>query len=326
MNEGYIDVDVNFYPDNAELGVFWRYYEIEKRFHASESNWRQAMWGKSKTNERVCRFCKKDASSTSFRKLAHLIPALMGNKVLFSGYECDNCNMLFSKYENDLANFSGIWHTLSQVSGRGGVSKFKDKKNKFHIISKDNQLHLYIKDLKKGGVNVNNEMLSINTFKPAFIPRNVFKCFVKIALGFLDKKNLGGYEKTRRWLIGEIPEKAIAMHPYFYVPRARGTKKLNEPLIMLMKRKQFDAPFAIPEHCLLIFYGIFIYQIFIPFHQSEVTQFSKGKLYIPIAEYLCQEISSDNPNGAAQVNIMNMGATIKVKGLDEIIRLPFRKV
>jgi hypothetical protein len=55
----------------------------------------------------------------------------MGNKVLFSGYECDACNRIFSRYENDLGNFSGVWHTISQVRGRGGVPKFKDEKKGF---------------------------------------------------------------------------------------------------------------------------------------------------------------------------------------------------
>lgn len=323
--EDFIDVEVSFQPDRADLATFWKYYEMEQKFHASESKWKQVIWGNPRKSERVCRFCKKDASATTFRNLAHLVPALLGNKVLFSGFECDECNSIFSRYENELANFSGVWHTLSQVQGRGRISKFKDAKKGFHLVSQNNQLHLYIEDLKKGGINFNpeKETLEISTFKPAFVPRDALKCLIKIAFGFLEEKSLSDYDKTRRWLIGEIRDDDVPMHPYFYVPRARNTKRFNDPLIMLMRRRQLEAPFAIPEHSLLLWYGVFIYQIYIPFHKNEDSEFAKGKLFIPIEEHLCEEIASDNPLGAANVNIMNMGAKVRVKGVDENIVLPF---
>src|SRR5688500_17375532 len=58
-------------------------------------------------NERICRFCGKSSSDTVFKDFAHLIPESLGNKLVFSDFECDNCNHLFGTYDNHLANFIG---------------------------------------------------------------------------------------------------------------------------------------------------------------------------------------------------------------------------
>lgn len=65
-------------------------------------------------HERMCRFCGKTKGETTFKKVAHAIPELIGNKVLISFEECDECNKIFSKLENELANFL-ILNALPQV-------------------------------------------------------------------------------------------------------------------------------------------------------------------------------------------------------------------
>ncbi len=48
-------------------------------------------------DNRVCRFCKKDSTQTTFRTVAHAIPEFVGNKKLIAHYECDVCNAKFSR-------------------------------------------------------------------------------------------------------------------------------------------------------------------------------------------------------------------------------------
>jgi hypothetical protein len=325
-----IDVMVTFLPDRTDYSLYWKIYKTEQKYHASESGFKKIIWGRTEKRKRVCRFCKKDAVMTTFDKKAHAIPALIGNKFLFTDYECDNCNAIFGRYESELGNFGGAWHTMSLVNGRNGVPKFKDKKNNFSITGSDNrvQLHLNVRKGINHGIQFNHDgtRMIINTFKPAFVPLDVLKCFIKIAFTFMDEDTLDDYDKTRRWLIGEIDNND--MHPYFLVPRARGKKIFKEPLIMLMKKEdsKIEMPFVVPEHSLLIFYGIFIYQIYIPFHRNEGQEFKKGQIYLPIEEHLCKEIPSDNPLGAAEINYMNMGAKVRVSGIEEKIVLPFKKL
>jgi hypothetical protein len=327
-----IDVNVSFIPDRKDLAIFWKLYEVEQKFHAGLGGHKKpVIWGKVEKDKRVCRFCRSDIATTTFNKKAHAIPALIGNKTLFTHYECDQCNEIFGRYENELGNFAGIWHTLSLVNGRRGVPKFKHDKNQFFITGEEGKINIFIDKSqkgKKGQAQIKNGRLSIDTFKLPFVPMDALKSFIKIALTFMDEKTLSDYDKTRRWLVGQIENKDIEMHPYFFVPRARAKKMLKSPMVMLMRKRTGlkEMPFAIPQHSLLVFYGIFMYQIYIPFHRNEEVEFRKGKLFLPIEEDLCQEIPSESPLGAARVNYMNMGAKVKVKNVEEKIELPFTKL
>jgi HNH endonuclease len=46
---------------------------------------------------RVCRFCRRDAGTTTFKKVAHAVPQLLGNRSVIAYYECDACNTYFSE-------------------------------------------------------------------------------------------------------------------------------------------------------------------------------------------------------------------------------------
>lgn len=64
-------------------------------------------------SKRACRFCGKQAPEVTFKKVAHAIPELFGNKSLDSSYECDKCNDFFgSTIENDLGKWSKPIRTM----------------------------------------------------------------------------------------------------------------------------------------------------------------------------------------------------------------------
>lgn len=43
----------------------------------------------------TCRFCGRTAPDVSFKKVAHAVSELVGNKALYLKSECDACNELF---------------------------------------------------------------------------------------------------------------------------------------------------------------------------------------------------------------------------------------
>lgn len=80
---------------------------------------------------RVCRFCGKPSGQTQFREDAHLVPDSIGNKDLFSDFECDHCNRFFGlQFENELAPFLGISLTLTVAKTRNGIPTFKSPGHK----------------------------------------------------------------------------------------------------------------------------------------------------------------------------------------------------
>ncbi len=75
-----------------------------------------------------CRFCGKSENDVEFKKVAHVFPEAIGNKTLFSTYECDECNQYFGDtIENEYSNFFNLFHSIMQVEGKKGIIKCKFK-------------------------------------------------------------------------------------------------------------------------------------------------------------------------------------------------------
>lgn len=68
-----------------------------------------------------CRFCAPRRGAT-FHNVAHTIAEGLGNKAITSNDECDQCNELFSCYDDALCQSVGLLLTVSGVRGKtGGV-------------------------------------------------------------------------------------------------------------------------------------------------------------------------------------------------------------
>ena len=94
---------------------------------------------------------------------------------------------------------------------------------------------------------------------------------------------------------------------------------------MLMRKRESPKPLAIPEHALLVFYGRFTYQIFLPFNVNDNWLFDQPQIWLPIEYHLViKEVPSENPLGAAEVNCMNIGSTEKQKGIEDSFALPLK--
>jgi hypothetical protein len=70
-----------------------------------------------------CRFCGGKPPERTFKKRAHAVSALLGNKILKSLYECDACNERFSGFEDDLAKMTIPTRSIGGVIGKNGVPK-----------------------------------------------------------------------------------------------------------------------------------------------------------------------------------------------------------
>src|SRR5271156_6826188 len=76
--------------------------------------------------KRKCRFCGETTPKVSFRKQAHALPECIGNKSLFTYYECDTCNKGFGDgCENDFGNWSLPMRTMSRICGGNGIPTIK---------------------------------------------------------------------------------------------------------------------------------------------------------------------------------------------------------
>ena len=64
----------------------------------------------------------------TFDLIAHAFPECIGNHVLVSNYECDDCNTFFGKtIENDYGKFFDLYHSIMHIKGKNGYKKCKFK-------------------------------------------------------------------------------------------------------------------------------------------------------------------------------------------------------
>lgn len=154
---------------------------------------------------RVCRFCGKGKPEVTFRKVAHAIPELIGNKSIESAYECDPCNQAFgSGIENDLGNWSKPMRTFARIRGKNGVPTLKrgadgqgwrieyDGASGFRITSYEKDPFFSVDEAKN--------KVSFKLARDPYTPVAVLKAFMKIGLTLLPPEEIGNFEHAIAWV------------------------------------------------------------------------------------------------------------------------------
>lgn len=236
-------------------------------------------------NERICRFCNQSFPATTFRKEAHLIPELLGNKNLYSDFECDNCNKFFDiNYENDLANFLGISRTLSGVKGKNGVPGFKspDKNikakaaknlsNETVVVSRENT------DNNAIAMEKETARLTLRIKRNPFVPLHVYKIILKIALSVLDERTvISEYETALNFLMNRLKGKEFKgclISGYVLPP----TSVFPLHMFLFKKRNPIE---QIHTHVFVLYFNNWILSLPIPLHKDDIS-FYNGKLALPL--------------------------------------------
>ncbi len=222
---------------------------------------------------KTCKFCSKTSNETTFENVPHVIPELFGKNNFTSNEECDNCNKLFGRFETDLANYVSPYQTLIGQKTKKKIPIFQSRKN-------ENQHPTIIKNIN-GNPNFNfrnnlsdfkydyqNNQLNITLRKKKFVPINVFKGLVKIGLSLCPNKELESYRKTINWLSEKEDdiENIIYDIPLLLLRTRFSNKHYSKPSAILYKRKtEVSKNIYRPNLCLVVYSGILVFQIFIPF-------------------------------------------------------------
>jgi hypothetical protein len=227
---------------------------------------------------RVCRFCKNDKTKVSFKKTAHLLPKVIGNIYATSKYECDNCNELFGKYENDLSAFIGLLGYL-ETSHNYGIKKrrvYKHANSEAELYFSKRGIE--IKDLKNEMFEEvkKNKLMRSKVKKKPYIPLYVYKSLVKIYLSILNESIMNSYENTISFLLSNFydnDERLKVFYRLYYF-------KLNDffidyPLLFIfMKRKCLEKyeeknNIKLPDKTVVLYFKHFLYQFFIPLDKAD---------------------------------------------------------
>jgi hypothetical protein len=264
-----------------------------------------------KHSERICRFCARRYPATSFSNYSHLLPQLMGNKDLYSNFECDECNDKFSIYENDLSEFLGISRSFTGFNGSGKGPSFVARKlrAKSRSFIGENILIVAPEDIKRRG-----DKTVISYTKNPFIPANVYKALLKSSLSLLgDSQIKENYRDAIDFLSCKktILERAI-------ISGYNLTFKLNLPLhIYFFQKKKNDD--HIPTHVIIFNFQNRIIAFPIPFHQKDIAFNSRDfNILIPPPYFVNESaMTSSMPTPF----IMDLCSTEKIEDETEYITL-----
>ena len=231
---------------------------------------------------RVCRFCGKKEPDVSFKKVAHAIPQFTGNNRLFSLYECDNCNEMFSKYESQFAGMMTLAHSLSQTHGKKGVPSYKPNIQRDSRVDVDSE-GIKIKQYPDSGdfvtYNENDGGTPTITVKGSisYRPVDIAKILTKMALTIMPEEEMDYFKVTKKWLLekSDSPRSIIrgmAVNMFLYP----GNNPFLFPSCGIYKKKK-DAGNEFPYMIFFLCYSNFMFQMFIPYCEKDRIAFCSGK-------------------------------------------------
>lgn len=224
---------------------------------------------------RCCRFCGKRSPEVTFRSEAHAIPELLGNKSLFTYYECDPCNKLFGTgIENDFGNWSKPMRTLARISGKNGVPTIKRRDGAWRIEGAPHGLEVkHEEDDPAFDVDEGKKEMTFRLARDPYTPVAVLKAFVKMGLTLLPEEEMPNFRSALEWVrtkdhgIGELGDWPVT-HPF--MPGAYRSDIITSMVFRRM-RDDTDVPYAF----MVLGYGNEMFQVFLP--TPERDQHLDGK-------------------------------------------------
>jgi hypothetical protein len=213
-----------------------------------------------------CRFCGGGPPERTFKKRAHAVSELLGNKVLKSLYECDTCNERFAGFEDDLAKMTLPSRSIGGVIGKSGVPKLVAADGgSARMQFKGGELHFSHNAGDVGFVEDEvNKLLRFTYVEQPYRPLAAYKALCKSAFTLLPEDELIHFDHLRQWLLqadlttGQVFVPGGHVCYSTFVPAFQPFK---QPIICLLKRKaQIDAPYM----SFFIASGNSSYQIFLP--------------------------------------------------------------
>ena len=232
--------------------------------------------GEPDKTKRVCRYCHRSAPEVSFKNIAHTISEAFGNKRIKTNDECDECNSKFGDtIEQDFLSLFDVPRIFFHIKKKGGYPhKFVGEN---YNITRENDGGIVMK--VRNSENFENCPNGNKSCRLSLIPtrkfpqQNIYKVLSKYIYGVLDKDTLPCFEKTRKWLNGEVEEENLPLIAKYVRP-----DYVAHPMIMLFVRKpsaRKDLPHVIAEIRLVNIAFIVI----LPFSDEDECSFTLDEDY-----------------------------------------------
>ena len=234
---------------------------------------------------KTCRYCGNSIPKVTFNKKAHTIPEFLGNKDSVSDFECDSCNIKFARIEQQLSFFIGHYITISGTKGKKGIPNSISHDNK--TIARPIKLFNNIDGIEFGNNHSSNERVKYNAeegyfevqFKSQpYIPFNVYKSLLKLALGLIPPERVFEFKKGFDILQDKRNRNFVA-NPSNKLLSYTIDKSYSFTSILLFE--SIDKSMNVPPLSLVFLYNKFMYQIFIPYSFEFLERMDKDIIFCP---------------------------------------------
>ena len=262
----------------AEINSFFSGVNESYRIYTYLGNTRKHFYGEQDRTKRICRYChRSEAQGAKFTQEAHAISDTLGNKVLYSYDECDECNdYLGSHCEQDFAEFLRFQRCYFGVKGREGVPVVKGRN--FEMYHPEGQpIKL---DYHHDGDDIPHDITNlILKYDIVYNPQNLYRALVKFFIGLLPSEYVSHFFNTGTWVKGfDESGKAVSIKKLPTIKRLSVPQPVDRPQLIIYIRKNDDKslPFAIGEFH--IFTYIFTY--IIPLSDADDRDFCAEEDFI----------------------------------------------
>jgi hypothetical protein len=214
-----------------------------------------------------CRFCGKAEPEVTFRKEAHAIPESLGNKSLFTNYECDTCNKTFGDgIEDSFGKWSKPMRMMARVRGKKGVPTIKKGSQGGWRIEYVNA-GFKISQIEGDPVMEVDEERKVITFKlprDPYIPVAVLKTFVKMALTIMPEEELDNFRTALSWICElDHGRRFLPKGGYPILATFIPGPMPNDKIALFIYRRRTDMS-AVPYSFFVLGYGNEVFQVMIP--------------------------------------------------------------
>lgn len=273
---------------------------------------------------RTCRFCGASAETKTFRKDAHIVPHFLGNDYLVSDFECDDCNALFSGYENDLSDWLGIARSILQTKGKSGVPTFKSMNDQVtaRLVEFFNNKAIKVttakdEDSNSFDIDLATGKASVRYKKKPYTPVRVYKSLLKIALSMISTNELEHYRAAFMFLQDKEANPWFTEFGKIMCHHIPMNHRFSKPIGMTFTKK--DQNSKLPRHVFLLYYETYIFSLPLPFNALDIKKglYSNNLIDIifppPIIFLEPHELS------VAHSQIVDLSSHVKVKGEEDVI-------
>ncbi len=273
-----------FYPDHEEnVKRFFDTYEFAG-FDFLITSERTGLKAKEL---RTCRYCKKSYPQVKFENKAHTIPEFLGNTYSISDFECDTCNKLFGEYEKQLSNYFGLAIPVNRTKGKKRIPSANsyDKKivaKRTDFFTAKTAIEIASTNNEVGNIQYNEatDSLSLKFETEPYKPIDVYKAFLKMALGLLPEEDIEDYKLSfdilqKKELSAKLKDEMISVYVHNF------DKAYNYNGIILFK-KRIDCNALVPPFTMVLFYGQSMHQIYLPLQKKYLISRNGKTISCPL--------------------------------------------